>query len=284
LTWVHAAIVALAIAWVTRRSFRTPLIERGDVATTLAVGVSALSAHILVGVMTAVNLVAVAIHGPTGQIVDLPVELGLLIAIGGLVALIPVAFARRWRGTIGREVARIGLLYLIPVYLGGIPQQAGVTFPTSFWAKASQVAICLTVIGCIATILGLLGRTTPLTPEAAARLVLIPLLIVSGTAWLPTVIATPLTPVIAVTAALFALLWALPSHHDDTGHSGIVLTVSAQLLLVAAAAAVITCLPDMSGDDPTLALLLFSVPLSTLLCANVTPDPELIPDPKATAS
>lgn len=97
---------------------------------------------------------------------------------------------------------------------------------------------------------------------------LIPLLLVSGASWLPSVIATPLTPVIAVTAALFALLWAMPSD-DQGGHTGVVLTVSAQLLLVAAAAALVTVLPDVAGDDTTLAVLLFSVPLSTLLCARV---------------
>jgi hypothetical protein len=48
------------------------------------------------------------------------------------------------------------------------------------------------------------------------------------------------------------------------------LTVSAQLLPVAAAAAIVACLPDISADDPTPAMLLFGVPLSALLCANVT--------------
>lgn len=100
---------------------------------------------------------------------------------------------------------------------------------------------------------------------------LIPLLIVSGASWLPNVIATPLTPVIAVTAALFALLWALPPD-EEGGHTGVVLTVSAQLLLVGAAAGVVALLPDVAGDDPVLALLLFSVPLTALLCAQVTSD------------
>ena len=105
------------------------------------------------------------------------------------------------------------------------------------------------------------------------RLVLIPLLIVVGTSWLPNVIATPLTPVIAVTAALFALLWAMPPESGDA-HLGVVLTISAQLLLVAAAAGVVTVYPDFSADDTTLALLFFAVPLSALLCANVRPAEE----------
>jgi hypothetical protein len=138
-----------------------------------------------------------------------------------------------------------------------------------FWAKSSQVAICLTVIACIATILGLLGKQTSIPAEMANRLALIPLLIISGTSWLPSVLATPLTPIIAVTAALYALLWTLPESSDAKAHSGVVLTVSAQLLLVAAAAAVVNLYPDVGADDPTVALLFFGVPLSALLCAKV---------------
>ena len=100
--------------------------------------------------------------------------------------------------------------------------------------------------------------------ELVNRLVVIPLLIVLGTAWIPSVIAVPLTPVIAVTAALFALLWAMP---PDSGaaHTGVVLAVSAQLLVVAAAAGIVTVYEDFAADDTTLALLLFAVPLSRMI-------------------
>lgn len=266
-TWPHAIVVALAITHVTRRSFRSPLEQRGDVATTLAVGVSALSGHIVIAVAMVVNLIASAVIGPLHDIVPVPAELGLVIAWAALAALIPIAVSARWSGTVGRSVARVSLLFLMPVYIGVMGQQAGMDWPRTFWAKAPQVAICLTVVGCIAA---LFGRRY-FSAEMINRLVLVPLLIVSGTSWLPSLIATPLTPVIAVTAALFALLWAMPpAALDRNEHSGVVLTVSAQLLLVAAAAAVVTRLPDVAAGDPTLALLLFSVPLSTLLCAKVT--------------
>jgi hypothetical protein len=98
-------------------------------------------------------------------------------------------------------------------------------------------------------------------------------LIVVGTAWIPSVIAVPLTPVIAVTAAPFALLWAMPPDSGEA-HTGVVLTVSAQLLLVAAAAGIVTVYQDFAADDTTVALLLFAVPLSTLLCAHVEPATE----------
>ena len=111
----------------------------------------------------------------------------------------------------------------------------------AFWSKVPQVAICLVVIGCSAIHFG----RSQFSAEMINQLVLIPLPIVSGTSWLPNIIATPLTPIIAVTAALFALLWAMPPTAEDRNeHSGVVLTVSAQLL--------------------------FSVPLSTLLCAKAT--------------
>ena len=275
-TWPHAALVAVAITYMTQRSFAAPLLQRGDVATVLAIGISALSAQIVIAVAMAVNLVAGAITGPQHDIVAVPGELGFVIAWAGLAALVPVAVRARWRGSIGQSVARIGLLFLVPVYIGVFGHQLGVDWPVLFWAKATQVAICLVLIGCVATVFGLLGRPTAISPEMANRLILVPLLIVAGTAWLPSVLATPLTPIIAVAAALFALLWAMPPAADDAiGHSGVVLTVSAQLLLVAAAAGMVARIPDVAADDPTMALLLFSVPLSALLCAKATAvDPQ----------
>jgi hypothetical protein len=280
-TWPHAILVAVAIAYVTQRSFRTPLAQRGDVAATLAIGVSALAVHILIAVVLIVNLVANAITGPRADTITPPEGLVLMIAWLSLAPLVPIALRKQWDGTVGQAVARVGLLFLVPVYIGVLGDQLGYHWPVVFWAKAPQVAICLTIIGCAATVFGLVGRPTSISAETANRLVLIPLLIVSGASWLPNVIAVPLTPVIAVTAALFALLWAFPTAEADQEHSGGVLTVSAQLLLVAAAAAIVTCLPDVSAGDPTLAMLLFGVPLSVLLCAKVTAtesgsnDPEL---------
>lgn len=272
-TWPHAILVAAAIAYGTRRSFRTPLLPRGDVRTTLAVGISALAAQIVIAVVITVNLIANAITGPAAASVAPPAGLELLIMWLTLLTLVPVALRGRWRGTVGQFVARVGLLYLLPVYANLTLSQIGVTVPIAFWAKPTQVVICLVVIGCLATLLGLLGRATPIPAELTNRLVLIPLLIVVGTAWLPSVLAVPLTPVIAVTAALFTLLWAMPSD-SGAAHTGVVLAVSAQLLLVAAAAGVVTFYRDLSPDDTTLALLLFAVPLSALLCAHVQPDIE----------
>ncbi|MBO0679074.1 hypothetical protein JRC04_16540 [Mycolicibacterium sp. S2-37] len=269
-SWPHAIITAAVIAVVTQRSFRSPLLQRGDVATTLAVGVSALAIQILVAIVVIANLVSQAITGLAQSTITPPAGLELLIMWVALLAVIPVAVLPRFRGSVGRSVAVVALLYLVPVYIGITALQLGFDVYFKFWAKASQVAICLTVIACIATVLGIVGKQKAIPAEMATRLALIPLLVISGTSWLPSVLATPLTPIIAVTAALYALLWTMPASGDDPRtHSGLVLTVSAQLLLVAAAAAIVNVYPDVSADDPTLALLFFGVPLSALLCANV---------------
>lgn len=277
-TWPHAILVALAIAYGTRRSFQSALLPHGDVRTTLAVGISALASQIVIAVVMIVNLVATAITGPTEDSIAPPPGLELAIMWLALFILVPVAVRRSQNGTVGQLVARVGLLFLLPVYVNITLSQLGVTVPIAFWAKPTQVVICLVVICCGVTLLGLTGRPTPIPSELVIRLALIPLLIVVGTAWIPSVLAAPLTPVIAVTAALFALLWAMP---PDSGaaHTGIVLTVSAQLLLVAAAAGIVTVYEDFAADDTTLALLLFAVPLSTLLCAHVQPATESIDAP-----
>lgn len=272
-TWPHAILVALAIAYGTRRSFHSALLPRGDVRTTLAVGISALSGQIVIAVVMIANLIANAITGPTDSSIAPPAGLELVIMWVALFTLVPVAARRSRNGTVGQLVARIGLLYLLPVYVNITLSQLGVTVPVSFWAKPTQIVTCLVVIGCATAILGLAGRPTLMPSELVNRLVLIPLLIVVGTAWIPSVIAVPLTPVIAVTAALFALLWAMPPDSGEA-HTGVVLTVSAQLLLVAAAAGIVTVYQDFAADDTTLALLLFAVPLSTLLCAHVQPATE----------
>lgn len=267
-TWPHAVLVAAAIAYGTQRTFRSAALARGDVTTTLAVGISALSNQIVIALMVLANLIANAIAGPNQVSIGVPAGLELFIMWAALLTLVPVAVLPRWRNSVGRLVAGIGLLYLVPVYLGVTLHQLDIDVPVTFWAKPAQVVCCLVVIACTATFLGLTGRTQLLSAELVNRLVLVPLLIVVGTSWLPNVIAAPLTPVIAVTAALFALLWTMPAD-SGAAHTGVVLTVSAQLLLVAAAAGVVTVYPDFAADDPTLALLLFAVPLSALLCANI---------------
>lgn len=277
-TWPHAILVALAIAYGTRRSFGSALLPRGDVRTTLAVGIGALAGQIVIAVVIIVNLVANAITGPTEDNIAPPAGLELAIMWLTLLTLVPVAVRRSRDGTVGQLVARVGLLYLLPVYANITLSQFGVTVPVSFWAKPTQVVTCLVVIGCAATVLGLAGRATPIPSELVNRLVLIPLLIVVGTAWIPSVLAVPLTPVIAVAAAVLTLLWAMPAD-SGAAHTGVVLAISAQLLLVAAAAGIVTVYQEFSADDTTLALLLFAVPLSTLLCAEVQPATEATDPP-----
>lgn len=269
-TWPHAVIVALAITYMAQRSWRTPLQQRGDVSATIIVGVSALAGSIVLAIVATISLVAGAVAGSSAVFAP-PEHLHFALAWLALAALVPMALRPAMRGTAGQWVAWIALLYLVPTFAPVTAIQLGHDVPLTFWATPAQVAISLTLIGCGATLLGLLGRPSFLSADVARRVVLIPLLIVAGTSWLPTVIATPLTPVIAVVAALFTLLWAMPPvAADPERHSGVVLTASAQLLLVAVGAVIAAVHAELQPGDPTLSLLFFAVPLSALLCARVT--------------
>jgi hypothetical protein len=279
-TWPHALIVAALIAFTAERSWHSPLIQRGDVFTTVVVGIGALAGDLVLGVVMTVSLIVGAIKG-TFTVIPPPVDdLDLVIMWLALLALIPFAVRPAQYGTAGQWVARVALLYLVPAFVGVTASQTGFAMPFSFWATPAQVAICLVVIGCVATALGLMTRRTLLHQKVASRVVIIPLLIVAGTSWLPTFLSHPLTPYIAIVAALFTLLWAMPPvAADKERHSGVVLAASAQLLLVTAAAAIAaTKSADLTSGDPTLDLLFFSVPLSALLCARVTRNqPEAVP-------
>lgn len=268
--WPHAVAVAAAVAVVAQRSADAPLSSRGGVGATIAVGVGVMCVPITVALVLVVNLVANAVGGPEQGLVMPPAGLELVILWAALAALLPMALLRRLRGTVGQAVARVSLFYLVPVYVGITADQVGATVPAVFWASPAQVVIALVVICCVATLSGVLGRAV-LAPEVVIRLVAIPLLIITLTSWVPSAIAVPLTPIIAAGAALFTLLWAMPPPAPERDeHSAVVLTASAQLLLVAACAAFVVWLPDVSPDDPTLAVLLLSIPLSALLCARVT--------------
>lgn len=277
-TWPHAVLVAALIAFVAQRSHRFPLRQRGDIATTLLVGVIAVAGDIVLAGAAVSSLVTGAVT--TSFRVYQPAEhLSFVVTWLALAAMVPIAVRPAMRDTIGQWVARVTLLYLVPVFAPiTLMQLGGIDVPITFWATPAQVAIVLTVIACVATLVGLTGRRTFLAPGVASRLAIVPLLIVAGTSWLPTFITKPLTAVIAVAAALFTLLWAMPPvAADKMRHSGVVLTVSAQLLLVGAAAAIVTAIAasdfgpsDLSFDDPTYALLVFGVPLTALVCARVT--------------
>jgi hypothetical protein len=269
--WPHAIVVAAAVAFAVQRSFHVPLRPRGGVAATLAVGVGVLSVPITLALILVANVIANAVDGPEHAFIGPPAGLELLILWLALACLVPMATLRRTRGTLGRTVASVSLLYLVPVYLGITASQLGFHVIAVFWASPAQVVMCLVAICCAATLSGAVGRSAPLPPDAVVRLVAIPLLIITVTSWVPSAIAVPLTPIVAVGAALFTLLWAMPpaaTERDE--HSAVVLTASAQLLLVGACAVIVVCLPDVTPDDPTLAVLLLAVPLSTLLCARVT--------------
>lgn len=129
-TWPHAVLVAGAITFVTRRSFHTPLVQRGDVATTLAIGVSTLCGHIVIALAMVVNLVASAVIGPTHTLIGPPAGLELVIAWVAMVTLVPVAIGTRWRGTVGQSVARVSLLFLTPVYVGVTGHALGLLGPS----------------------------------------------------------------------------------------------------------------------------------------------------------
>ena len=278
--WPHAVAVAATIALVVQRSFRAPLSSRGDVAATVAVGLGVLSIPITLAVVLLANLVVAAVRGPEAAFIGSPPGLELLIMWVALGCLVPLATARRMRGTVGTAVARVGLLYLVPVYVGITAAQIGAPIPVAFWASPAQVVCCLIVICCLATVSGALGGPAPLPPDAVVRLVAIPLLIITFTSWVPSTIAVPMTPVVAAGAALFTLLWAMPPVAAQRyEHSGVVLSATAQLLLVGACAVIVLRLPDVTVDDPTLAVLLMSIPLSTLLCARVSPAEPQDPAP-----
>ncbi|MDA2895158.1 hypothetical protein PDG61_29885 [Mycolicibacterium sp. BiH015] len=269
-SWPHAVIVAAAIAYVAQRSWKEPLEQRGDVAATVVVGFAALAGQLLFIVVLAGFLVLGAVRGEM-PMMTLPDRLDLVFTWVAVAALVPLALRASMRGTVGQAVARVGLLYLVPVFAPITVIRLGWDVPVTFWASPVQVVICLAAIACVGTVLGLLGRNTWLAPSVASRLAIIPVLIVAGTAWIPTALAQPLTPYIAVAAALITLLWSMPPVAADVNrHSGVVLTASAQLLVVAAIAAISSIRDELTPDDPTYALLWFSVPLSALLCARVT--------------
>ncbi|WP_445165428.1 hypothetical protein ACTXG7_16050 [Mycolicibacterium sp. Dal123E01] len=268
-TWPHALVVAALIAYVAERSWHMPLVRRGDVFTTILVGIGALAGSLVMAVVMTASLIMGALKGEF-TVIPPPFEnLDLVIMWLALLALIPFAVRRTQRGTAGQWVARVALLYLAPVFVAITATRYGLKL-SSFWATPAQVAICLVGIACVATLLGLAGREPFLHQQVASRVAIIPILIVAGTSWLPSFISHPLTPYIAIAAALYTLLWAMPPvSADEERHSGLVLATSAQLLVVAAAAAIATTHKDFTPDDPTMALLFFSVPLSALLCARV---------------
>jgi hypothetical protein len=282
-TWPHAVIVAASIVYVTQRSSRQPLKRRGDVWTTIAIGICALAGDTVLAIASLKDLIVGAISGEM-EVTAPPVQLDLMVTWLALAAIVPIAVRSDWRDTVGQWVARVGLLYLIPVFAGASAEDSGYDVPFAFWATPVQVVICLIAFGCAAAVMGLMGRNPLVTSNMTSRLVIVPLLIVLGTTWLPEYISTPLTPILAIGGALVTLLWTMPPAAARWElHSGAVLTASAQLLLVTAAGSIVASQPGIEADDSSYALLWFAIPLSALLCARVTaPQPAQKSDSEPT--
>src|SRR5262249_44547319 len=105
-TWPHALIVAAMIAYGAERSWHSPLIRRGDVSTTILVGIGALAGSLVLAIVMTASLVVGAVNGEFRVIAPPSDKVDLVITWLALLALIPFAVRRTQHGTAGQWVAR----------------------------------------------------------------------------------------------------------------------------------------------------------------------------------
>ena len=268
-SWPHAIIVAALIAWLAVRSSLRPLADRGQRLVTVILVVAGTLDFILFAIYVVGVILQYAAGVPARlqggfELVTPFVRIAVVILVAGIVSL------PRFRGTAGRAMGAIAVVYLLPALVGIAAEQSGLKLP-AVWAESVQVVIALTVIGGGLLVYVRLRPDSGVTYAVVARLVIIPLLAVHASVLIPEVLANAFARPILVGGVIAALvLFMPPVAADRLRHARTVLFASAAQLLVLLVYT-FSLASELRGSlISTYGVLWLAIPIGGALCLRVT--------------
>ena len=268
LSWLHALVVAAVIVAFALDARRRPYRPFGRRGVLVSLGVAGALDFIVLGLIGVVSTAAVV---ATGEAIDTS-GYTPVFALGGLIGvlvILVVTLLPRFRHSLGRVIAIIAAVYLVPAMLAVLLAEQ-VTF--GFAASAAQVGAVLTLAGG-----GLLAwnhlRVGPAIPAGLVlRLLVIPLLAVHAALLIPFWWANEIGRIVLVLGVLGSLLLFAPRvAADPVRQARNILRLSAAQLL---ALVVFLLAIPLAADNAlieALGQLWFAVPVTAALLLREEP-------------
>lgn len=268
LSWLHAGVLAGAVALMAVSSVTRPLIDAGVQPRLAILGLilaiaqlGALAAILVVTLLSVFDLSGLPVLGFVNLLIDHS-ETGQWVAVAmlGLGCLLNVP--RRSSLSTGWWLGAVSVLWLVPPLLGIAFEPAVV-----FWATPARVDAALTIaVGVLLLVPGV--RNDPARRRMLLALLVAPVLMHLENL-LPDAWSNALLRVTFVLAALNVLFWAAPPVRSDPHVAGRqrCLAVAGQLGILVAAFFVLQSgdLSTEPGTSAQLAWLWFSVPFVALI-------------------
>lgn len=269
-SWPHAALVAALIGWFVVRSERRPLSARGWRSVVVSVTVLATLTYVLLGVTSAGVLIA----GSVG--LSFPVSLEAVdftnaAGVAGIALLLFFVVTPAYRRSIGRAVAIVAIVYLIP----GATSQYIVALwndVIAFWASPVQIVVALLIVVTVLLIVKLAGRLGAVSWSALLRLVIVPVVGIHAVVVIPTIIGTGFVPLVIVLGVAAGFLLFMPRVAASRWrHSAVVVGASATALFVVGGTALALSNAPMTEQAVTVASLWLVIPVIAALTIRQEP-------------
>ncbi len=268
-SWPMTAILAATIVFITLRSERRPLDDRGF-GTLIGILVVAFAYPSIIQASGAVGSLLETLFGTTPPILDGWIECGpfncfSFVWFAAAASLTVFLVVPTWRGTTARAAAIVSVPYLL----------AGTAAPTidvllpggpAWWASPAPIALAVIVIVGVITAGQSFGVWRSIPRTALVRLAVYPVIVLHAVDLLPAFLDGPVQVFVAVgLLAAVILLFLPPVAADPVRHTAVVSGATFAVLFALSGTMLATIAPERQSVTITLATLMLSVPVMTAL-------------------
>ncbi|THG30783.1 hypothetical protein [Naasia lichenicola] len=266
-SWLHAALVAAAIAVLALRPAPGPLAAEDTRVSMTGIrlaGSWSLLVWSAVGVTGVISLLITAQPFVWDGFVDVDAWVSLIVVL----ALAAIVMLPRFRRTVDRPIALISAFYLVPiltVIAVGVGDDPALV---PFWATAQQVVVLLVGIGGALALVNLMTRRRVVPSSVILRMIVVPIIAVHAGEALPFFLSKPLGLATVAIGLVVTVFVAAPKVSSDPHTHGRALLTLASAQLAAALLATLGTASLLGGDVATvLATQWLTVPIvvATLL-------------------
>ncbi len=212
-TWPHAVLVAALIVVAVLRAERRPLRRSGQTGITALLIVGALATTLGLVVPATVGLIYSALTGSAVADTSWGIAFGSVGSPLLVLALIWFIAAKRYRGTVTRWMAIVGIVFLLPpvsAAAAGVPA----TF-TAVWATATQVAVVLVLASVVLLVVHIASPQRGPSTHVVVRMALVPIVTVHAISLVPALVSNPLGKLPVIVAAVLAVVLFMPEVAAD---------------------------------------------------------------------
>ena len=275
-SWPLAAAIAGLVVWLAFRSEASPLRPDGLGWAIGALTAGGAYAFVAAGALAVLFLGEVAFGWDVtaaAQFVSCgPFDCVPVAGVLGAVAIAPMLFIARYRGTVGFAVALVGVPFVLAGTAAPLLVEATPSIPT-FWATPSEVVLAIVLACAVIIVAQWFGRLRSFPVAVLIRLLVYPLVVLHAALLVPAVIGAGFAKPLAMGVILLSFVLLLPPVSADRRRQTAVVAGAS----VAALSAAIALLTPAHSEEwtalaQTSALLLLSIPVTVALVVRTRAD------------